>query len=145
MSRRPEPCGPTDDQLGDIACYFARLCLEAERGLRPLAQLEQFMDPAAALRIRGLVTVGQFEGGPIEASDVGPAHLTRHTDGTVFATVVTRTEGHRWGALTLKLREHDGQVQIADIRRLLARTQPDPRSQQRTQSSSIPVPRQRSL
>lgn len=144
MTRRPERCGPTDEQLGDIACYLARMCLEAERGLRPLAQLEQFMDPAAAVRIRRLITLGKFEGGPIDASDVGPAHLTRHADGTVFATVVTRTEGHRWGALSLKLLEHDGLVQIADVRRLLARTRPDTRSRDQAQPAPVALTRHRS-
>lgn len=116
------PRAASDRQLADVVQYLARLCLETERGLRPAGQLTQYMDPAAALRFRALLTLGQFEGGPIHPDDVGTAHLTRHTDGTVFATVVTRTEARRWGALSFKLQEHEGQWRIADIRRLLARS-----------------------
>lgn len=115
---------PTDRQLADIVRYLARACLEAERGLRPIQQLTRHMDPSAALRFRGRLTLGRFDGGPIRPVDVGPAHLTRHDDGTVFATVITRTQGRRWAALTLKLRQHNGRYLITDIRRLLATTRP---------------------
>lgn len=126
MSGSSASPGPTDQQLADIVGYLARLCLESERGLRPTEQLTRFMDPDAALRFRRLLALGRYEGGPIRPPDLGPPHLTRHADGTVYATVVTRTEGHRWGALTLKLREQDGRFLIADIRRLLAATRPAP-------------------
>lgn len=118
--------GPTDRQLADIVDYLARVCLEAERGLRPARQLTQFMDPDVALRFRALLSLGRYDGGPIGPADLGPPHLTRHADGIVFATVVTRTQGQRWGALSLKLRERDGRFVIADIRRVLAATRPAP-------------------
>jgi hypothetical protein len=114
---------PSDRELGDILRYLARVCLETERGLRPPEQLTRFMDPRAALRFRTLLRLGRFDGGAIQPTDIGEAHLSRHGDGTVFATVVTRTEGRRWGALSFKLREHEGRWQIADIQRLLATRQ----------------------
>lgn len=112
----------TDRQLADIVRYFARLCLEIERGLRPREQLEQFMDPTAALRSRGLLTLGRFDGGPIQPADVGQAHVSRQPDGTVIASIVTRTEGRRWGAISFRLRADD-LWRIADVRRLLATNQ----------------------
>lgn len=115
---------PSDRELGDILRYLARVCLETERGLRPPEQLTRFMDTRAAMRFsRTLLRLGRFEGGAIQPTDIGEAHLTRHGDGTVFATIVTRTEGRRWGALSFKLREHEGRWQIADIQRLLATRQ----------------------
>lgn len=114
------PREPTDRQLADIVHYVARLCLEAERGLRPPAQLEQFMDSTEALRSKYFLTLGRFDGGPIQPEDVGQAHICRQPDGSVIASIVTRTEGRRWGALSLKLRPQDGRWKIADVRRLLA-------------------------
>lgn len=126
MNGLPESRAPTDRQLAEIVRYLARVCLETERGLRPPAQLATYMDPAEALRLQHLLTLGRFQGGPLQPKDVGPAHLTHNRDGTVFATVVTRTEGQRWGALSLRLRERDGHWQIADIHRLLAATRSQP-------------------
>ena len=118
---RPRPTrAPTDRELGDMVRHLARLCLEAERGLRPVEQFTKYMDPLEAVRFRRQLALGRFDGGPIQPNDVGPAHLTRYDDGTVFATVVTRTEGRRWGALSLKLRQIDQRWQISDIHRLLA-------------------------
>lgn len=116
----------SDRQLADIVEYLARVCLETERGLRPAGQLTRFMDPAAALRFRAQLTLGRFDGGPIQPGDIGTAHLTRHRHGTVLATVVTATEGRHWGALSFKLEEHQGRWQIIDIRRLLARSRTRP-------------------
>jgi hypothetical protein len=113
----------TDRQLADMVRYLARLCLETERGLRPREQLERFMDPAAALRSRGLLTLGRFDGGPIQPADVGQAHVSRQPDGSVIASIVTRTEGRRWGAISFRLRARDGLWRIADVRRLLAMNQ----------------------
>lgn len=124
MSGTPGPPQPTDRQLSDIVRYLARLCLEAERGLRPRDHLRRLMEPGDALRSRLLVTLGRFDGGPIRPADVGPAHVTRRSDGSVLASVVTRTEGNRWGALTLRLRPHDGRYLISDMHRLQARTRP---------------------
>lgn len=139
----PASPGPSDRQLADIVGYLARLCLEAERGLRAAKQLTRFMEPDAALRFRGLLALGRYEEGPIRPTDVGPPHLTRHADGTVFATVVTRTEGHRWGALSLKLRERDGRFLIADIRRVLAATRRPPGRVRPVEDVSLTVSRDR--
>ena len=144
MTGRPASMRPTDPQLAEIVGYLARLCLEAERGLRPARQLTRFMDPDAALKFRGRLALGRYDGGPIRPTDVGPPQLTRHADGTVFATVVTRTEGHRWGALTLKLRERDGRVVIADIRRVLAATRPAPGRVRPVADVPLGIPRGRS-
>lgn len=143
MTGRPAFSGPTDRQLADIVDYLARVCLESERGLRPAKQLTQFMDPDAALRFRALLSLGRYQGGPIRPADVGPPHLTRHADGTVYATVVTRTEGQRWGALSLKLRECDGRFVIADIRRVLAATRRAPRRVRPVEDMAFPVTRGR--
>lgn len=128
---------PTDQQLADIVGYLARVCLETERGLRPVGQLTRFMDPAAALRFRALLTLGRFDGGPVHPADIGSVHLARHGDGTVFASVVTRTHGRRWGALSLKLAEHDGAWKIVDLRRVLAASRPAPRRRETTEPPPV--------
>ena len=142
MSGAPGPPEPTDRQLADIVRYLARLCLEAERGLRSRDHLRRLMEPGDALRSRLLVTLGRFEGGPIRPADVGPAHVTRRADGSVLASVVTRTEGNRWGALTLRLRPHAGRYLIADMHRLHARTRPH-REVDRTAAPRSPSSRSR--
>ena len=121
------PDGPreaTDRQLADMVNYLARLCLEAERGLRPPSQLERYMEPSIALRFDAFVTLGRFHGGPVQPSDLGQAHVARQPDGSVLASVVTRTEGRRWGALCFRLQPRkQGLWRVADARRLLANSQ----------------------
>jgi len=117
------PRQATDRQLADMVNYLARLCLEVERGLRPPAQIKQYMSPSMALRFDGFVTLGRFRGGPVQPADVGQAHVARQRDGSVIASVVTRTEGPRWGALSFRLQPQEGLWRIADARRLLANNQ----------------------
>jgi len=117
------PREATDRQLADMVNYLARLCMEAERGLRPPAQLERYMEPSIALRFDAFVTLGRFHGGPVQPSDLGQSHVARQPDGSVLASVVTRTEGRRWGALCFRLQPHEGLWRVADARRLLANSQ----------------------
>lgn len=118
------PREATDRQLADMINYLARLCLEAERGLRPPSQLERYMDPSIALRFDAFVTLGRFHGGPVQPSDLGQAHVARQPDGSVLASIVTRTEGRRWGALCFRLQPREqGLWRVADARRLLANSQ----------------------
>ena len=109
---------PTDDQLADILRFVARTCLEVERGLRPPAHLTSLMDPTQRLIQPG--QLGRFGGGPVQNNHIGQPQISRLTDTHIVATVVTRTDGERWGALTLKLRTHGGRWRVADLQRLLA-------------------------
>lgn len=111
---------PTDVQLTDILRFVARTCLEVERGLRPAAHLTSLMDPTQRIIHPG--QLGRFGGGPVQNSHIGQPQISRLTDTHIVATVVTRTEGDRWGALTLKLRAHGGRWRVADLHRLLAVT-----------------------
>jgi hypothetical protein len=103
--------------------YLARLCLETERGLRPRVHLEPYMDRSTARHFDRFITLGCFPGGPVQAADLGRAHLSRQPDGSVIASVVTRTEGRRWGALSFRLEQRGGRWRVADARRLLANDQ----------------------
>lgn len=111
---------PTDDQLADILRFVARTCLEVERGLRPPEHLEQLMGRAAADRWSRVGRLGRFRGGPVVDTDLGSPRWSRLTDSCVTATVVTRTEGDRWGALTFRLEAERGHWRIAELQRLLA-------------------------
>lgn len=110
---------PTDDQLHVILRFVARICLEVERGLRPPAHLHGFVDPGTTLR-PDAITLGRFRGGPVLDDHIGQPHLSRLGDSHIVATVVTRIEAERWGALTLRLRAYQGRWWIADLQRLLA-------------------------
>lgn len=115
------PVSPTDEQLADILRFIARTCLEVERGLRPPAHLLKLMDPNTGLRWSRHGMIGRFHGGPVQDDQIGDPHLTRLGDGKVTATVVTRTQGDRWGAITLRLQANEqGRWRIADLQRLLA-------------------------
>ena len=109
---------PTDDELADILRFVARTCLEVERGLRPPAHLTSFMSPVD--RVLQPDQLGRFRGGPVRDGDIGQPQLSRLSDSHIIATVVTRTEGDRWGALSLELRPQEGRWRIAGLRRLLA-------------------------
>ena len=109
---------PSDEQLADIFRFVARTCLEVERGLRPPAHLTSLMDPAQRVIQAG--QLGRFGGGPVQNNHIGQPQISRLTDTHIVATVVTRTDGDRWGALTLKLRAHGGRWRVADLQRLLA-------------------------
>lgn len=111
----------TDDQLADILRFVARICLEVERGLRPLAHLRSLMNPA--LRHTEPGRLGRFpRGGPVQDGQVGHPQFSRLSDTHIVATVVTRTEGNRWGALSLRLHAKHGRWRLADVQRLLAAT-----------------------
>lgn len=109
---------PTDQQFADMLRFIARTCLEVERGLRPPAHLTSLMDPTQRLIQPG--QLGRFGGGPVQNNHIGQPQISRLTDTHIVATVVTRTDGERWGALTLKLRAHGGRWRVADLQRLLA-------------------------
>jgi hypothetical protein len=120
---RPAPPIPTDEQVADILRFIARTCLEVERGLRPPGHLLELMDSDTGLRWSKPGKLGRFHGGPVQDDQIGEPHLTRLGVGEVVATVVTRTEGDRWGAITLRLQADEaGRWRIADLQRLLARS-----------------------
>lgn len=112
--------GPTRTQLTEMVRFFAKTCVEVERGLRPPEQLTRYMEPDAALAWSRDGTVGRFGGGPVRDGDVGPAHLSRVADGAVHATVTTRTTSDRWGAVTLHLKAERGRWMLTELRRVLA-------------------------
>lgn len=130
MTPPRNPLEATDDQLADIARFIARTCLEVERGLRPPQHLQSVMNPHVAGLWRRHNSIGRFAGGPVHDADIGTPHLSRINDTAVLATIITRTEGRRWGALTLKLDARRGRWEIAELQRLLAaahyRTGPAP-------------------
>ncbi|MDP8969950.1 MAG: Rv3235 family protein [Actinomycetota bacterium] len=109
---------PTDDHLVDILRFVARTCLEVERGLRPPAHLASLMDPAERWLQPG--RLGRFRAGPVRDDHIGPPEISRLTETHIIGTVVSRTEGDRWGALSLELRAHNGRWRIAGLQRLLA-------------------------
>ena len=113
----------TDEQMADILEFIARTCLEVERGLRPPGHLLELMDPDTGLRWSRSGKIGRFHGGPVQDDQLGDPHFTRLGDAEVAATVVTRTEGDRWGALTLQMQaDEQGRWRIADLQRLRATT-----------------------
>lgn len=122
MSSRGQRSAPTDEQLADMARFIARVCLEVERGLRPPDHLARLMNPATAPGSNRPPGIGRFDAGPVLAGHVGSAHVSRTSDRTVFASVVTRTEGDRWGALAFRLDAHEGRWHLAALRRLLPST-----------------------
>jgi hypothetical protein len=109
---------PTDEQLADMLRFVARTCLEVERGLRPAAHLAPLMHPAERTLEPG--QLGRFDGGPVRDDHIGQPQISRVTDTHIIGTVVTRTEGDRWGALSLELRPCDGRWRVAGLQRLLA-------------------------
>jgi hypothetical protein len=114
------PRVPTDDQLADILRFVARTCLEVERGLRPPTHLTKLMHPEERLLQPG--QLGRFRGGPVRDDHIGQPQFSRVTDTHIIATVVTRTEGDRWGALSLQLGPREGRWHIAGLQRLMAAT-----------------------
>ena len=111
---------PTDAELADMLRFVARTCLEVERGLRPPTHLRALMDPATANQLAEPGKLGRFRGGPVLDNEIGHPQTSRLNDTNIVATVVTRTEADRWGALTLRLRAKDGRWRLADLQRLLA-------------------------
>ncbi len=119
---RPDrPADATDAQLITLARYIARLTVEVEAGLRPPDHLTSLMDPPTASRWRQHPElIGRFRAGPVQPGDIGPPHLDRRTPTDVYATVTTRTQPGRWGALTFRLRADDQRWWLTDLQRILA-------------------------
>ena len=111
---------PTDAELADMLRFIARTCLEVERGLRPPTHLRALMDTALIYEWAEPGKLGRFRGGPVLDNEIGHPQTSRLNDTNIVATVVTRTEADRWGALTLRLRALDGRWRLADLQRLLA-------------------------
>ena len=112
---------PTDQQLADMLRFVARTCLEVERGLRPPAHLASLLHPAEAALQPG--QLGRFRAGPVRDDHIGQPQVSRLSDTRAIGTVVTRTEGDRWGALSLELRVSRGRWRVAGLQRLLAAAQ----------------------
>lgn len=113
---------PTDDQLDDMVRFIARTCLEVERGLRPPGQLTRFLDPATAHSWRRANPIGRFDAGPVLRRDIAHPQITHVNDDLVRASVTTRTDRRRWGALTFELRRDGARWTVANLQRLLAAT-----------------------
>lgn len=121
MTATPAPtagAGLTDDRLGGIIRYIARLCLEAERGLRSPDQLRDLMDPRTAHLWQPDRTLGRFHPRPVLPTDIGHVRISRLSDTHVLATIVTRTDADRWAAITLRLRHRRGRWMLTDLQRL---------------------------
>jgi hypothetical protein len=112
----------TQHQLERYAEFLARTTLEIERNLRPPEALREFMPPAVWARWRQAMPTGRFDGGPVLKADIGPPHLQRLAPTRAIASVTTRTDRQRWGALTLKLETFEGRWQATSLQRLLAAT-----------------------
>jgi hypothetical protein len=120
----------TDPELEEFARFLARLTLEIERNLRDPHQLAPFMPPRTwELWQRGRPP-GGFEGGTVAKTDVGRPRIERLDDVRAIANVVTRTDRHRWGALSMTLDATRGRWCALTIQRLYAnrhyRTGPTP-------------------
>lgn len=112
---------PTDQQLADMLRFVARTCLEVERGLRPPAHLAPLLHPAEQFLQPG--QLGRFRAGPVRDDHIGQPQVSRLSDTRAIGTVVTRTEGDHWGALSLELRLWRGRWRVAGLQRLLAAAQ----------------------
>ena len=110
----------SDDELRVLASRIATMCLEVERGLRSPDHLRAIADPRRLDRWRQELKVGRFRGGAPVKEDIGPPRLSRPTNDRALVTVITRTEGPRWGALTMDLRALGSRWRISDLQRLLA-------------------------
>ena len=108
----------TTKQLERYAGFLARLVLEVERNLRQPDQLLQFV-PLTTWHLwqRGR-QAGRFRGGPVQDADIGPPHVQRVSATHALASVTTRTEPDRWGALALRLDAAGGRWQAVSIHRL---------------------------
>jgi len=103
-----------------VASFVAKTCLEIERGLRPPDHLRTFLHPATAEHRQASLKTGHFRGGPAVRQDIGPPHLSRLSPRHAVVTIVTRTEGRRWGALALQFRIHHIKWYVTRLERLLA-------------------------
>jgi hypothetical protein len=114
------PAEPTDRQLRASVYKVVRAYLEVERGLRAYEQLERFVTAAEYRRHRNRPCDPRLRTGrAVLPTDVGPIHLDRHLPGQITATVTTREEDQRWGALVLHfVRPRDGRWRINQLERL---------------------------
>ena len=110
----------TDPELENYARFIARLTLEIERDLRSPQQLLTHMPVRAWEQWQHARPPGRFAGGPVHDADIGPAHLQRVADDRALASVTTRTDQHRWGALALKLDARSGGWKAVKLERLFA-------------------------
>lgn len=108
----------TTKQLERYAGFLARLVLEVERNLRPPDQLLQFVPIDVWRQWQRGRQAGRFRGGPVQDADIGPPHVQRVSATHALASVTTRTEPDRWGALALRLDAAGGRWQATSIHRL---------------------------
>lgn len=113
---------PTDQQVAAIVRHLARKQLEIERGLRPPEHMAQHLTPAA-YRLMRLRPREHFpRGGPVHPKDLSGVNLTRYPDGHVYATLSTREQDDRWGAITMQLQPGpDGRFVVTELERVRPR------------------------
>ncbi|MBW3578870.1 MAG: hypothetical protein KY462_14245 [Actinobacteria bacterium] len=113
---------PTDEQVATIVRHLARKQLEIERGLRPPEHLAPHLTPAAYRHMRRRPCERFPRGGPVLPKDLGSVRLTRYSDGHVYASLSTRQQDDRWGALTMQLKPGpDGRFVVSELERVRPR------------------------
>ena len=110
----------TDTELAEFARFIARLTLEIERGLREPEQLHGLMSPDAWKQWQRTRLPGALQGGPVAEPDLGPARIERADPRRAIANITTRTDPHRWGALTMQLDATRGRWTAVHLQRLYA-------------------------
>jgi hypothetical protein len=125
---------PTDQQVAAIVRHLARKQLEIERGLRPPEHLAPHLTPAA-YRLMRLRPREHFpRGGPVHPKDLSGVRLSRYPDGHVYATVSTREQDDRWGAITMQLKlGPDGRFVVSELERVRPRPMERETSQEQHQ------------
>ena len=113
---------PTDQQVAAIVRHLARKQLEIERGLRLPEHLAPHLTPAA-YRLMRLRPREHFpRGGPVHPKDLSGVRLTRYPDGHVYASLSTREQDDRWGAITIQLKPGpDGRFVVSELERVRPR------------------------
>jgi hypothetical protein len=119
---KPVAKQPTDQQVAAIVRHLARKQLEIERGLRPPEHLAAHLTPSAYRHMRLRPREHFPRGGPVLPKDLSGVHLTRYPDGHVYATVSTREQNDRWGAITMQLKPGpDGRFVVSELERVRPR------------------------
>ena len=111
---------PTDAQLERFAAFIAKMTLEIERDLRQPELLRTVMSPPGWDLWRNSRPPGRFHGGAVVDADIGTPRVERLADTRAIANIVTRTDGERWGALTMKLDGSTGRWRATNLHRLYA-------------------------